>query len=72
MTEAHRSADSSAALRALCDHPECKGRGTYAVNAVCTNCDWAGSVKLTKGHEFSRWSADCPRCGCRSLTRKWP
>lgn len=50
-------------LRSLCSHTHCDGAGTYTVKAACTNCDWKGSVELTKGHEFSRWIA-CPRCGC--------
>jgi predicted RNA-binding Zn ribbon-like protein len=50
-------------IRDFCPHSSCAGKGTYTVKAVCTNCDWKGTVELIKGHEFSRWRA-CPNCGC--------
>lgn len=50
-------------LKHLCSDSYCKSKGTYTVKAVCTNCDWKGSIELTKGHEFSR-SINCPNCAC--------
>lgn len=46
-----------------CIHADCKSKGTYRVNAGCTNCNWSGVLEITKGHEFSRWTP-CPRCAC--------
>lgn len=56
-------------ISALCGHSNCKGNGSYQLRVVCYNCSWKGRVKITKGHEFSRYSQSCPGCGCSTLGR---
>lgn len=58
-------------LQQLCSDSACKSKGTYTVKAACTNCDWKGTVELTKGHEFSRW-INCPNCGCSYTLMRRP
>lgn len=57
-------------LKDLCCHDACKGKATYQVQVTCINCDWSGSIELTRGHEFSRYSSSCKGCGCSTLIRK--
>ena len=40
---------------------------TYTLNAVCQNCDYAGSVKIKKGMPVSE--ACCPKCQCQTLRK---
>jgi len=57
-------------VKALCGHSTCKGQGTYSIRATCMNCDWAGRVEVTRGHEFSKYTKSCPKCSCDTLMRK--
>lgn len=50
-------------VKQLCGHSNCDSKGTYTVKALCTNCDWSGTIELTRGREFSN-SRSCPGCGC--------
>ena len=60
---------SDQVVKVPCVHSKCKGKGSYRVGASCTNCGWKGTLEITKGHEFSRWT-NCPRCDCtRTLMR---
>jgi hypothetical protein len=48
---------------------------TYAVEATCGNCDWAGPVEIpkgtpvAKGHKIEVPAVVCPNCGCQELSR---
>jgi hypothetical protein len=50
--------------------PEDEG---YAIQVACTNCDYTGSVTLSKGLPFRGRGfvhATCPYCGCRTLAKQ--
>ena len=54
-------------LDLTCSDAMCAHEGTYTLSAGCYNCDWTGTVLLTRGHEFRGWNEECPSCGCRRL-----
>lgn len=63
MTAEHPSKDPIAEMERLCGHEYCKGKGSYTVAVVCRNCGFRGTIRLTKGHEFTSGHS-CPTCEC--------
>lgn len=53
----------------ICSDAYCQSKGTYQITATCPNCGWRGDVTLTRGHRFSGYATDCPRCACAGLMR---
>lgn len=46
--------------------------GDYELPGNCSNCDWEGIIRLSKGteaprHGTSLHTARCPRCGCKTV-----
>lgn len=56
-------------IDALCARSTCKNADTYTVRVTCSNCGFQGAVRVTRGHEFSKYSRGCPTCGCSTLMR---
>ena len=61
-----------ARIDSLCSECEAMNRGSYDVKVICSNCGWEGTLRLSKGHQFSCYSKDCPSCGCSCLMRASP
>lgn len=54
-------------IRRICGDSVCAGRGTYSLRGRCYNCNWKGTVTLTKGHSFL--TVTCPNCGCDEVRK---
>lgn len=51
--------------------------GSYTLPATCSNCGWAGDVRLRKGQRRpSIIKPKCPTCGCTTVDvlakTRWP
>lgn len=53
----------------LCSHRNCRGKGTYDLPVLCTNCGLSGTARFTRGHEATR--EICPNCDTRNLRQYW-
>jgi hypothetical protein len=38
---------------------------SYAIQAVCRNCEWSGELRILKGIRVSE--ANCPKCKCNTV-----
>ena len=53
------------------DEPQ-ESTATYAIHAMCQNCDWTGEIQIPKGTPVEKGAvladlADCPECACYTL-----
>jgi len=54
-------------IDATCSHRACADKGTYDLAVQCSNCDWKGTARQTKGHH--QYQFVCPRCDCETVRR---
>lgn len=54
-----------------CDTCRRENKGSYYVPVACSNCEWSGWLRSSKGHEvsYSIWLS-CPNCACSTTLKR--